>query len=195
MWKACGCFWKDWYRRGRDQGRYKLSFISSFRLNFESSKLRVGSVWNILLRVASSTTRQFFDVNRKNCLNRYLRRVLQRGNADEYNVYRPGFIGPRKSFLHRNGRSAGIWKRKTWIVTERSWDVSASRVSSWLEKWDISLTHPDWFIYAVKDTLLSGVQGSFDKLRGSLSFEFFYHFSSVSRYWFRVIAFKDRGGT
>lgn len=88
-----------------------------------------------------------------------------------------------------------IWKRKTWIVTERSWDVSASRVSSWLEKWDISLIHPDWFIYAVKDTLLSGVQGSFDKLRGSLSFEFFYHFSSVSRYWFRVIAFKDRGGT
>lgn len=53
----------------------------------------------------------------------------------------------------------------------------------------------DWFIYAVKDTLLSGVQGSFDKLRGSPSFEFFNHFSSVSRYWFRVIAFKDRGGT
>lgn len=106
--KSVRVFLKRLISEGKVSGRvYKLSFISSFRLNFESSKLRVGSVWNILLRVASSTTRQFFDVNRKNCLNRYLRRVLQRGNADEYNVYRPGFIGPRKSFLHRNGRSAG----------------------------------------------------------------------------------------
>ena len=59
-----------------------------------------------------------------------------------------------------------IWKRKTWIVTERSWGriciLQPGTFFAGETGYFVALPiNSDWFIYAVKDTLLSGVRGSF----------------------------------
>lgn len=59
-----------------------------------------------------------------------------------------------------------IWKRKTWIVMERSWGriciLQPGTFFAGETGYFVALPiNSDWFIYAVKDTLLSGVRGSF----------------------------------
>lgn len=55
-------------------------------------------------------------------------------------VYRVVLLALENLFFVRMDDQLEIWERKTWIVTERSWNVSAScnPVFSSLEKWDIS---------------------------------------------------------
>lgn len=152
MWKSCGCFFKRLISEERE-GIVNCLLYYPRSLNFELWKLVP-----VLLKVLDDTS------------------VLRRGSrklftplftSDEWHMFIVlVLLALENLFPIGMDDQLEIWKRKTWIVTERSWGriciLQPGTFFAGETGYFVALpTNPDWFIYAVKDTLLSGVRGSF----------------------------------
>ena len=156
MWKSCECFFKRLISEEKEGIVNCLLYYHCSRLNFESSKL---------VQLGTSLVK---DPRRYERSSTWIAKIVYTIiSSDEWHMFIVlVLLALENLFPIGMDDQLEIWKRKTWIVTERSWGriciLQPGTFFAGETGYFVALpTNPDWFIYAVKDTLLSDVRGSF----------------------------------